>query len=112
MSITLRQASTGYSQVVVFGPVMPAEATSTSIRPNSRSTSAAARSTALSSVTSTTAVCTRSSGRPNAALVSASLAASASHRLTEAPAAVRRWAIARPMPRAPPVMMALRPVKS
>src|SRR5205085_425128 len=31
-SITCRQASTGYSQVAVLGPVMPAEQTSASIR--------------------------------------------------------------------------------
>ena len=33
-------------------------------------------------------------------------------QLTEAPLAVSRWAMAKPMPRAPPVMMALRPEKS
>ena len=53
MSITWRQASTGYLATVVLGPVMPALATRMSGGASSFSVSASALATSVSLVTST-----------------------------------------------------------
>ena len=72
-------------------------------------TALAAAVTAASSVVSTACPSARS---PSSCAAAATPAASRSHSATDAPDACRRAAIARPKPPAPPVMMAVRPVKS
>src|SRR5258708_6802556 len=109
ISSTCFQSARGYSQVVVLGPVIPALQTRTSTRPRSRTVSSRARHTSVSSLTSTRRVWVCP---PIAFAPAASALSSRSHRLTRAPEAARRCAIAKPMPAAPPVMTALRPFRS
>ena len=89
-SKTWRQASTGYSHVVVLGPVMPAEQTSTSMPPSCRPSRAPRRSTAtrIGDVR-----ILRRCDRPSLSLAVASARSSRSHSATRAPlarAAARR----------------------
>src|SRR5450830_1026225 len=105
-SSTRNHSAVGYSTTGALAPAMPALCTSRATGPQWASVSRRAASTWAGSVMS---ACTRCTARWACA---ASAAASASHRLTRAPPASRRWATARPMPWAPPVMMAVRPSKS
>jgi len=87
---------------------MPALLTSTSMRPNAARSPATAPATAFSSVMSTI----RATAPPDSATASSSPAAAMSHRLTRAPDANSVLAIARPIPPAPPVTIAVLPPRS
>ena len=110
--MTRRHSSTGYSQVLWFGPAMPALATRMSMPPNAAAVAAAAASTCARSETSTACVSTRPRAvelaRPSSALSSASR----SHSATLAPESRKRSVIARPNPCAAPVTTARRPFRS
>src|SRR5581483_8311049 len=101
------QASIGYSQVLWFGPAMPALATRISIVPKRAIVDAVAAATLEASETLATSFET---GPAVLSCVSAweSSSASRSHNETAAPQAKRRLAIARPMPCAAPVTIAYR----
>ena len=88
---------------------MPAEQTSTSMRPIAAALAFAAASTLAKSATSTLCVSVPAGRR---ALAFASAAASRSQRLSLAPPAASLCAMAKPMPTAPPVMTAARLLKS
>ncbi len=105
MSSTCFQSASVYSTTVVFGPVMPALHTSASIRPAAPCASFAAAASWSSRVTSTTAVRVLP---PSCCLACASDFSSRSHKVSVAPEAIMRCAIAKPMPAAPPVMIAWR----
>src|SRR5262245_6792651 len=90
-------------------PAMPALFTSTSILPRSRTASSTALVTTGASVTSTAAPLT---GPGSADTAWSSVFRSRSQIRTVAPESSRRLVIARPMPAAPPVTMAVRPLKS
>jgi len=105
MSITWRHASTGYLATVVLGPVMPALATRISGGASSFSVSASALATSASLVTST-AMAT-APFRAEADCFARS--GSRSHKATRPPPWVIFAAQARPIPRAPPVTIAVRP---
>src|SRR5215471_14430821 len=110
-STTRRHTSGVSSRSGALPPVMPALLTRMSILPRSRRSAATARAIAAASVTSTTAACTRplpSASRCKAAPALSSAAASTSHSTTVAPDASMRLAMAKPMPRAPPVTIAAR----
>ncbi len=108
-STTRRHWPAGSSQVGALPPVMPALLTRTSIVPCRASVAWVAARTAASSVSSTRWVLTRSPMAPAAAAIAAW---SMSQIATAAPEASMRSAIARPMPRAPPVTTAVRPCMS
>src|SRR5687767_10164428 len=111
MSITRRQSAGSNSQVFALPPVMPALFTRMSIFPNAATVASVAAWTEARLARSTVAVCTVP-GVPISAEACASAAASTSQSETRAPEARRRSAMARPMPRAPPVTTALRSVRS
>src|SRR3954451_286978 len=110
-SITRRQTSGVSSHSFPFPPVMPALLTRMSILPCFSTTDRAARSTEPSSVSSTCSVVTFPRSESAALAVSRALL-SMSHRETSAPEVSIRSAVAYPMPRAPPVTMATRPLRS
>src|SRR5215468_9597344 len=108
MSITCFQASTGYCATVVLGPVMPALATRMSGAASSFSVVVSAALIDFSSVTSTgTAMAS-----PSDAADCLARSMSRSHRATRPPPAAILAAQASPMPRAPPVTTAVRPLNS
>src|SRR3954447_14152132 len=109
MRMTRRQASIGYSQVLAFGPAMPAFATRMSIGPCAASQALAAWTAASASVTSTARACTL---RPTPEAVSWARSPSRSQISTVAPLAAKRSTTAWPMPCAPPVTMATWPLRS
>ena len=111
MSRTRRHSSGGYSHVGAFGPVIPAFATRMSMPPKRPAVAAAAASTCSTLTTSTAAVWTSPSDASSPAAVW-SIAGSQSQSETRAPERKKRSAIARPMPWAPPVTTARRPVRS
>jgi hypothetical protein len=108
-SSTRRKSSVLCSQVFDTGPRIPALLIRKSMRSKRFSTALAAAVTAASSVVSTGWPSARS---PSSCAAAATPAASWSHSATDAPDACSRAAIARPKPPAPPVMTAVRPVKS
>ena len=104
-SITCRHASTGYSHVGVFGPVMPAEHTSTSMRP-SASAVAPGRARDRIGIGDVERMRHRAAAeRPP--WPSRAPPASRSQSAIAAPLAASRCATARPMPAAPPVITAV-----
>src|SRR5471030_222161 len=106
MSITCFQASTGYWTTVALGPVMPALATRMSGALSSFSVVASAALSDASLVTSTsTAIAS-----PKAAADCLARSRSRSHKAMRPPPAAIFAAQAKPMPRAPPVTTAVRPL--
>ncbi|MNI79389.1 hypothetical protein D3C73_1358440 [compost metagenome] len=105
--MTLSQASGGYSQDATTGPLMPALLTKICTCPKRASVWAKAASTEASDDTSTA---WRSTGsKPFSVLFQPSTARS--QITTWAPATCKRRAIARPMPRMPPVTIAVWPCR-
>src|SRR6185503_6617621 len=104
------QSARSMSTTRSVGPPTPALLTRMSSPPSSASVAATTDFTAASSATSASAVATR----PPALRISAAVASSVSRRvaasITAAPSETKRSAIARPMPRPPPVMSATLPL--
>ena len=92
-------------------PAMPALFTRMSMRPNAVTVSSRARSTSLMSVTST-AIATTLPRLLNSLAVFSAKALSRSQIATLAPESRNRSTIALPIPCAPPVITAKRPVRS
>ena len=103
----LRKRSTGVSSAWMSAAI-PAELTTPSSPPSASADMATTFSAAASSVTSRAEVNTRL-GAPSSRATSASSFSSRSARATFQPASSRRFAVASPMPDAPPVMSATRP---
>src|SRR5262249_5046773 len=96
-----------YSQVLWFGPAIPALATRISTLPKRSIVEFAAAATLDDSETSTASAETRSPA-PSCATASESSSLSRSQRETVAPDANKRFAIANPIPCAAPVTIACR----
>ena len=100
------QSAIGYSHVGAFGPAIPAEATSMSIRPIASAVVTPACITAAASTRSRHSVCTAT---PSRAAIPSSAARSRSHTTSRAPSAANRRQIANPIPETPPVTTATLP---
>ena len=109
--MTRCHSSGGYSQVLWFGPAMPAFATRMSMPPKALTVAAVAASTW--DMLETSMVCVKTVPRPlSSPAVRVVSASSRSHNATLAPDASNRSVIARPNPCAAPVTTARRFLRS
>ncbi len=108
-SIARRHSSTSISHVGPTGPKAPALFTRMSIRPNAPRAASTTWRIESSSVTSAAIASARPPRSWTSAAVSSTSADVRAVTTTEAPASLNASAIARPIPRPPPVTIAIRP---